>query len=175
MIAMVLHQSLWQWHSCLHQSAILALCFHLFWFPLKIASLIAQWLSVLFLFNGWVIWNDNKLETYSGKKSCRLMEAFSTIIVSRNTSLPVPTFCGLILIPQNSSVASPKNLRGGKTFDFRRITLLFGKTPLKARNDYIFLKLGGHGPFGYAYATKFYSFKLNWWQTSEICRTLIKR
>ena len=27
------------------------------WFPK-----VAQWLSVLFLFNSWVIWNDNKLE-----------------------------------------------------------------------------------------------------------------
>jgi len=31
---------------------------------------------------------------------------------------------------------------------------LFGKTPLKAQNHYIFQKFGGHGPFGppgYAY------------------------
>ena len=31
---------------------------------------------------------------------------------------------------------------------------MFIKTPLKAQNDYIFQKLGGHGPFGptgYAY------------------------
>jgi len=25
---------------------------------------------------------------------------------------------------------------------------LFGKTPLKAQNDYIFKAFGGHGPFG---------------------------
>jgi len=30
---------------------------------------------------------------------------------------------------------------------------LFGKTPLKAQNDYIFQKFGGHGPFGPSLAT----------------------
>ena len=36
--------------------------------------------------------------------------------------------------------SQPRNWGGGKTFDFRRITLgiLFGKTTLKAQNDYIF-------------------------------------
>jgi len=51
-----------------------------------------------------------------------------------------------------------KNFWGGKVYDFRRITLLFGKTPLKAQNDYIFQKFAGdHGPFasprGYAYGS----------------------
>ena len=41
------------------QSAILPVWFHLFWFPLTIGFLFAQWVSVLFLSNTWVIWNDN--------------------------------------------------------------------------------------------------------------------
>jgi len=40
-----------------------AIVFYLFWFLVSNVLLIVQWLSVWYLFNSWVIWNHNKLET----------------------------------------------------------------------------------------------------------------
>ena len=45
--------------------------------------------------------------------------------------------------------SQPKNLGGGQNVRFwANNIILFRKTPLKAQNDYIFPKFGGHGPFG---------------------------
>jgi len=46
-----------------------------FWFPLTTGFPIAQWPSVLSLFNSWVIWNNNKfeLETCQERKSNLLL------------------------------------------------------------------------------------------------------
>ena len=43
----------------------------------------------------------------------------------------------------NSGVARPKILGGLSVWFYANSTILFGKTPLKAQNDYIFQKLGG--------------------------------
>jgi len=45
--------------------------------------------------------------------------------------------------------SQPKNLGRGQNVRFwANNIILFRKTPLKAQNDYIFPKFGGHGPFG---------------------------
>ena len=69
----------------------------------------------------------------------------------------------------NSGVARPKILGGLSVWFYANSTILFGKTPLKAQNDYIFQKLGGgilallfSPPPDYAYGGEFQTALLNW-------------
>jgi len=63
MTAMVLHQSYMTLAFTLISYFAIVVSFILISSSLTIGFLIAQWPSVPFLFNSWVIWNDNKLET----------------------------------------------------------------------------------------------------------------